>query len=163
MGAPPPGPPPPAGTSSATKGCLIALGVVVLLGVLVSLAFVFVINRAADEIDETFDEIEQEIDENTGTADPDDYEIELTACIADPGTLAVAEGTLTNQSDRDRAFSINVSFTADDIRLGSSFTYINTLDQDGTTAWRVSTLEPLPSDIDPSAVRCTVDSVEYAF
>ena len=136
---------------------------VVLLGVLVSLAFVFVINRAADELDDTFDEIEQEIDDNTGTADPDDYELELTGCIPDPSSLAVAEGTLTNLSDRDRAFNVNVSFTADDIRLGSSFTYINTLEQGGTTAWRVTTLEPLPTGTDPSDLRCTVDSVEYAF
>ena len=162
MAAPPPGPPP-AGTSNATKGCLIALGVVVLLGVLVSLAFVFVINRAADELDETFDEIEQEFDENTGTADPDDYEIVLTACIADPEALPVAEGTLTNLSDSDRAFNINVSFTADEVRLGSSFTYVSALDQDGITAWRASSLNPLPSDIDPSDVSCIVDSVEYAF
>jgi hypothetical protein len=162
MSAPPPGPPP-AGTSSATRGCLIALGVVVLLGVLVSLAFIFFIGRAADELDETFDEIEQEIDENTGTADPDDYEIALTACIADPGALPVAEGTMTNLSDQDRAFNINVSFTADDVRLGSSSTYVSVLDQDGTTAWRASSLNPLPSDINPSDVSCIIDGVEYAF
>lgn len=162
MGAPPPGAPP-AGTSGATKGCLIALAVAVGIAVLIALAFIFVIGRAADELDETFDEIEQEIDDNTGTADADDYDIELTACIAEPGALPVAEGTLTNRSDQDRAFTVNVSFGADDIRLGSSFSYINTLDQDGTTAWRVSTLTPLPTDLDPADVTCTIDSVEYSF
>jgi hypothetical protein len=163
MGTPPPGAPPPAGTSGATKGCLIALAVAVGIAVLIAIVFIFVIGRAADELDETFDEIEQEIDDNTGTADPSDYDIELTACIAEPGMLPVAEGTLTNKSDRDRAFTVNASFTADDVRLGSSFTYINTLDQDATTAWRVSTLTALPSDLDPADVTCTIESVEYSF
>ncbi len=163
MGTPPPGAPPPAGTSGATKGCLIALAVAVGIAVLIAVVFIFFIGRAAEELDETFDEIEQEIDDNTGTADPDDYDIELTACIAEPGTLPVAEGTLTNRSDRDRAFTVNASFTAGDLRLGSSFTYINTLDEGGTTAWRVSTLNQLPSDVDPAEVTCTIESVEYSF
>ncbi len=148
--------------SSTAKGCLIAFAVVAVLAALAVVSVVFVLGRAADDVVTEFEEFGEELDENTGLADPSDYDVELTDCLPETG-LVTAEGELTNTSDRDRAFWVNTAFTADGVRLGTANTYVEGLGQGNSAAWRATFFDVLPDDVQPSDVVCEVESVEYAF
>ena len=160
-GTPPPGAPPPAGTSGATKGCLIALAVVVGIAVLLALLFAFVIGRAAEEV---VDEIEDFSDENFGEADPDDYDVVLTACIAEPGGILVVEGEITNTGSDDHGFEIQVSIEdGDGVLLDTPVAFTESIPADGTRVWRAQSGAVAPSDLDPTEASCTIDEIQYFF
>ena len=161
MGTPPPGAPPPAGTSGATKGCLIALAVAVGIAVLIAILFFFVIGRAADEV---VNEIEDFSDENFGEADPNDYNLELTSCIAEPGEILVVEGEITNTDSSEHGFEITVSIEdGDGVLLDTSTAFTDSISPDATSAWRAQSGAIAPSDLDPTEATCVVDEVQYFF
>lgn len=161
VGTPPPGAPPPAGTSGATKGCLIALAVAIGIAVAIALLFIFVIGRAAEEV---VDEIEEFSDENFGEADPDDFDLQLTACIAEPGGNLVVEGEITNTGSTDHGFEIKVSIEdGDGVLLDSSVAFTESIPPGATRAWRAQSGAIAPSDLDPTEANCIVDEVQYFF
>ncbi len=161
MGTPPPGAPPPAGTSGATKGCLIALAVAVGIAVLIAILFIFVIGRAAEEV---VDEIEEFSDENFGEADPDDYDLVLRACVAEPGGILAVEGEITNTGSSDHGFEIKVSIEdGDGVLLDTPVAFTESIRPGATRAWRAQSGAVAPSDLDPTEANCIVDEVQYFF
>ena len=123
------------------------LAVLAVVGLVVVGLFVFVINRAVDEIGDNF-----------GVANPADYEIELEDCSVDSFDDVQASGTLRNTSDRSRSFSIEIRFVDDNGDLiTTSSTSTGSLDPGQRGDWSVITFN------EPTTNRftCEVDEVTY--
>lgn len=149
-GAGVPPPPPPSGTdnSGCVKVGLIVVAVLAVVGLAVAGLFVFVINRAVEELDSTF-----------GRADPSDYEVEITDCSVDSFGDVQASGTLRNVSDEQRSFSIEVRFLEGGRDLITSSTDTTASLQPGERGnWNVITFdEPASGEFS-----CEVGEVDYA-
>jgi hypothetical protein len=82
--------------------------------------------------------IDEAVQESTGIASTTDYDVEITDCEADDLFDARAAGTITNISDKERSFQIEVKFTNPDgslISTDSDFT--DKLDPGQSTGWEV--------------------------
>jgi hypothetical protein len=143
---------PPPAPSQGNNGCLkvglIVLGVLAVLGI-AFVACVAVVGR----------EIVEEIERQTGEANPADYDIELTECgVDDSSGWAEASGRITNTSDDERAFEVIVRFTTpggDLIERSSTLT--SRLDAGQSTGW--STVSS--SEIPDGEVECELRGVNY--
>ena len=154
MPTPGPGvaPPPPASGGSDYSGCLkvgiIVLGVVAVVGLVVAGLFIFVVNRAVDEIDA-----------NYGVADPADYEVEITDCSVDSFGDVQASGTLRNASDQPRSFMVEVRFLERDRDLITTSTDVtDSLEPGERGTWDVITFDEPTGD----EFSCEIDEVDYA-
>lgn len=102
-------------------------------------------------------------------ADPDDYEIEVTACTraddgqggASQGALATrtATGTITNTAEETRSFKVPAHFLGrDGVRLDRVLTIVEELAPDQTAQW---TAVSYAEDAKRSKVTCDVGEVTY--
>jgi hypothetical protein len=164
---PPPPPPPPQASPSVDPappaqivvvkegaGCWkiggIVVAVVVVLGLLVGVGCTVLIGGAANEAANS-------LQESIGLANTTDYEIEITGCAADTFSSARASGTITNTSDKERAFEVQVKFTNPDGSLISTdSTFTDKLDPGQSTNWEVLSLSL--NDAAPG-FKCDVDEV----
>jgi hypothetical protein len=100
-----------------------------------------------------------EIDDATGTADTDDYNITLDTCGVDEIGSARAGGTITNTSDKAQGFEVKVRYSdADGTLLDTSSTFVDRLDKGQTGNWEtISTIDNASTDIE-----CEVGEVSYS-
>jgi len=88
------------GTGSGMALTGLILGAV---GVVAGIAFIVAIVVAADE---GSDAISDALSDIAGPADPDDYDVESTACAIDSVGLVTVEGSIENTSDEEKNFEI---------------------------------------------------------
>lgn len=129
--------PPPVPPKKGMSGCLIAFlivfGILVVSGIGMVACTAFVIEDAAEEIVE-----------NTGVADEDDFTIEVEECVNEEFAGPTARGTFTNDSGERQGFHIDVEFFSDGVRVASGFTILATLDPGASTTWSASPIDVVP-------------------
>lgn len=175
-GAPPPPPPPgvpPSGgwaygpgqphppqqiVVKQGPGCLkiglIVLAVLVLLGIGAVACIAVVGNEVVKEIDKG-------LEDSTGEAPADSYQLGEVTCDAGAQFGLESSGTITNTSNRARAFQIIVRWeTADGDLITEDSTFTDTLKVDQSQAWENSTFTEAPAGAD---VDCEVTNVKYTF
>jgi hypothetical protein len=104
---------------------------------------VFVLNEAADELEE-----------QTGPADDSDFELGPTDCEVGEFGVAEASGTITNTSDHAQGFEITVDFLdSNGVRLAEGFDLVTTLEEDEESAWSVI----YPGTADVGEMDCDVN------
>ncbi len=121
--------------------------VLAVVGLLVVALFIFVVNRAIDEIGDNF-----------GIANSADYELELQDCSVDSFDDVQASGTLRNTSGRSRSFSVGIRFVDDNGNLiTTSSGTTGSLDPGQQGDWSVVTFD------EPTTSRftCEVSEVTY--
>ena len=95
------------------------------------------------------------VNERFGDADPADYELEITGCGTSEGKLIPSiVGRLTNTSDLERGWRLDVYVNDGDVRVGERDILIDPLPS-GSAA-NIDRVIPI-RDADPSAVTCTVE------
>ena len=143
----PPQQPPAKNNSGCIKIGLIVLAVLAILGLIGGGCLVFGLNRAVDEIET-----------QTGKADPSDYELTGPECSNDEFAGPTANGTLKNTSGESQAFEVSVRFTdADGNLISEDTTFTDSIDADQTANWEVTTFETAEGDIS-----CEVSEVNYS-
>jgi len=143
----PPQQPPAKNNSGCIKIGLIVLAVLAILGLIGGGCLVFGLNRAVDEIET-----------QTGKADPSDYELTGPECSNDEFAGPTANGTLKNTSGESQAFEVSVRFTdADGNLITEDTTFTDSIDADQTANWEVTTFETAEGDIS-----CEVSEVNYS-
>lgn len=166
--APPPPPPPPPGPAPAPQAAPVPQQVIVKQGpgcwkiggiVVAVLAVLGLIGGGCAILlgGAAVESVNQAVQESTGLADTSDYDIEITNCDADQFFDARASGTITNTSDKERSFQIQVKFTNPDgslISTDSDFT--DKLNPGQSTGWEVLSFST--NDATPG-FRCDIDEV----
>lgn len=163
----PPPPPPPANQPAAAPapqtvvvkegaGCWkiggIVVAVLAVLGIIGGGCALLVGGAAVESIDEA-------VQESTGVASSTDYAIEITSCEGDEFIAARASGTITNTSDKERAFQVQVKFTnADGSLISTDSTFTDKLASGQSTGWEVLSFS---SNEASDGFRCDVDEVSY--
>ena len=100
------------------KGVLIALGVIMLVGMVGCVGSVFLVSTA---VDETITEMEQEIEENNATYDELVQAIEWNT-VTDEFGLTTVTGVLTNTTDKEIDYiEVEYKFIKDGVTVDSSF------------------------------------------
>lgn len=124
----------------------MAAVIVGLLLVAGALFLAFVADRVADEMERSF-----------GVADTADYEVVERECTLDAFDDALANGEITNTSDRSHVFRISVRFVdSDGSLLTRGSTSTSRLDPGESTSWEVVTFsEPA------GGFTCELDEVRY--
>lgn len=123
------------------------LAVVAVIGIVIAGLFIFVINRAVDEIGQNF-----------GVANPGDYEVAIEDCSVDNFDDVQASGTLRNNSDRTRAFTVEVRFLdSNGDLITSSTSTTDSLDPGQRGNWSIVTFDEPPG----GRFTCEVDEVTY--
>ena len=161
VAAPPPGsfpppqpppsgiqPPPPPGSSSDNSGCvkaaIIIAVVIVVLGAIGTALFLFVLNRAVDEIDQSLSTLPDNGSITFGNeASPNDYTVEVTQCQVDSFGDVEALGTITNESSSPKSFSVEVRISPTDGLGGETFSSdsTTTLQPGERSDWDVITFD----------------------
>ena len=101
------------------KGMLIALGVIMLVGMVGCVGSVFLVSTA---VDETITEMEQEIEENNATYDELVQAIEWHT-VTDEFGFTTITGILTNTTDKEIDYiEIEYKLVKDGITVENSFT-----------------------------------------
>ena len=100
------------------KGVLIALGVIMLVGMVGCVASVALVGTA---VDETITEMEQELEENNATYDELVQAIEWHT-VTDEFGLTTVTGVLTNTTDKEIDYiEVEYKFIKDGVTVDSSF------------------------------------------
>ena len=100
------------------KGVLIALGVILLVGMVGCVASVALVGTA---VDETITEMEQELEENNATYDELVQAIEWNT-VTDEFGLTTVTGVLTNTTDKEIDYiEVEYKFIKDGVTVDSSF------------------------------------------
>ena len=100
------------------KGVLIALGVILLVGMVGCVASVALVGTA---VDETITEMEQEIEENNATYDELVQAVEWNT-VTDEFGLTTVTGVLTNTTDKEIDYiEVEYKFIKDGVVVDSSF------------------------------------------
>ena len=100
------------------KGVLIALGVILLVGMVGCVASVALVGTA---VDETITEMEQEIEENNTTYDELVQAVEWNT-VTDEFGLTTITGVLTNTTDKEIDYiEVEYKFIKDGVVVDSSF------------------------------------------
>ena len=100
------------------KGVLIALGVIMLVGMVGCVASVALVGTA---VDETVTEMEQEIEENNATYDELVQAVEWNT-VTDEFGLTTVTGVLTNTTDKEIDYiEVEYKFIKDGVVVDSSF------------------------------------------
>ena len=100
------------------KGVLIALGVILLVGMVGCVASVALVGTA---VDETITEMEQEIEENNATYDELVQAVEWNT-VTDEFGLTTITGVLTNTTDKEIDYiEVEYKFIKDGVVVDSSF------------------------------------------
>lgn len=69
-----------------------------------------------------------EFEDRFGNADPDDYELNVSSCgRLGIGAVIQIRGSITNTSDVDRAFRLDIEVDAGDVRIGDRDIFIESL------------------------------------
>ena len=101
------------------KGVLIALGVIMLVGMVGCVGSVFLLSTA---VDETITEMEQEIEENNATYDELVQAVEWNT-VTDEFGLTTITGVLTNTTDKEIDYiEVEYKLVKDGITVENSFT-----------------------------------------
>lgn len=124
------------------------MGLVAVAGIAVVGLFVFVVNRAAEEIGSSY-----------GVAASADYEVAIEDCSVDSFGDVQASGTLRNTSDRRRSFFVEIRFLERDGDLITTSTDItDSLEPGQRGNWTVISFEAPRGD----RFSCEVDEVRYS-
>ena len=103
------------------KGVLIALGVIMLVGMVGCVASVALVGTA---VDETITEMEQEIEENNATYDELVQAVEWNT-VTDEFGLTTITGVLTNTTDKEIDYiEVEYKLVKDGITVENSFTNV---------------------------------------
>lgn len=160
-------PPPPASTGPTSpnpppvvvvkdgSGCWkiggIVVAVVVVLGLLIGVGCTVLIGGAANEA-------AKEVQDSIGVASTTDYELSGLTCSTEQFLGARADGTITNKSDKERAFQITVSFTnVDGSLVSTDSTFTDKLNPGQSTQFEVLALEDPAPDFE-----CSIKEVSYS-
>ncbi len=132
------------------KAAIIIAVVIVVLGAIIAGLFLFVLNRAVDEIDQTLSTLPIDGRITFGNeASPNDFSVEVTECQVDSFGDVEASGTIRNESSSSKSFTVEVRISPTDGTGGETFSSggSGTLQPGARGTWDVITFdEPTSSN-----------------
>jgi hypothetical protein len=112
-------------------GCLVAAGIVLVLGIAAAVFLGAVVNEAAEEFGR-----------QTGRASDADFDLEVESCETGEFDLTEATGVITNTSTVRQGFEVEVRFTdADNTLVEESVTFVDAIDPGQSARWTVTAFE----------------------
>jgi hypothetical protein len=104
-------------------------------------------------------EIAKEIDRSMGDAASADYDVNIDTCETDTFAGARATGSITNTSDKNQGFQINLRFeTEDGVLIAEQPHFTDTINVGQSQPWNITTFQDVPEG---ASLTCEVSSVRY--
>jgi hypothetical protein len=112
-------------------GCLVAAGIVIVLGIAAAVVLGVVVNEAAEEFTR-----------QTGQASDADFDLAIESCETSEFDITEASGVITNTSTTRQGFEVEVRFTdADNTLVEESVTFVDAIDPGQSARWTVTAFE----------------------